>query len=73
VATARETVLRRFGKRIRQVRKGKGVTQEALANSAGIDRAYMSGIELGRHNPGILHVYKIARALKVSPKELLPE
>jgi transcriptional regulator with XRE-family HTH domain len=73
VASARSTILKRFGARVRALRHQRGITQEQLANAAGIDRAYMSGIELGRHNPGVVHVYRIAKVLRVPPSALFPE
>ncbi len=39
-----------FGKRVREVRKSKGISQERLAEMAGIDRSYMGNIERGEKN-----------------------
>ena len=39
-----------LGKRVREVRKSKGISQEKLAEMAGIDRSYMGNIERGEKN-----------------------
>jgi transcriptional regulator with XRE-family HTH domain len=46
------------------------VSQEALADKAGIGRSYMSGIERGVRNCSTLHLLRLARALNVSVSEL---
>lgn len=57
-----------LGKRIEELRKKKGLTQEELAEKAGFHRAYFWDIEQGR-NISIKTVYKIARALGLSLSE----
>lgn len=64
--------LQRFGDRIRELRQESGLSQEALANRAGIHRTYMGGIERGERNVCLRNVFRLARALGVSPKELFP-
>lgn len=59
--------LAQFGKRIRAIRKEVGLTQEALADAAGIDRSYMGAIERGEVNLTLTKIYQIAKALRVSP------
>jgi transcriptional regulator with XRE-family HTH domain len=49
----------------------KGVSQEALADLAGIDRSYMGGIERGEHNLSLFNIHRIAAALDVSIAELM--
>lgn len=60
-----------FGKRIREVRRSKGISQEKLAELAGIDRSYMGNIERGEKNITLKKVYEICDALKVDIKELI--
>ena len=48
------------------------MTQEQLADAAGIERSYMGTIERGERNPTLMKVYNIAKALKVSAGQLLP-
>ncbi len=59
-------LLRSLGSRIRRLRQQKGWSQEALADEAGVDRSYMSGIERGVRNVSVLSLAKIAKALGVS-------
>ena len=64
-------VLVALGAEIRRVRAGIGISQEALAVDAGLDRSYVGGIERGEHNITIMNISKIADALKVKPSRLL--
>lgn len=54
-----------FGEKVRQIRKEKGLSQEALADLAGIDRSYMGHIERGGQNITLTKVHQIAEALEV--------
>lgn len=58
-------IAKRFGARVAYLRKERGMTQEAFADSAGIARSYMSDVERGARNPTIVMVEKIAIALDV--------
>lgn len=53
-----------LGKRIRQARRAIGMSQEALAHEAGLDRSYVGRIERGEHNLTFLALIKLCRALK---------
>jgi transcriptional regulator with XRE-family HTH domain len=55
--------LRRLGERIRQLRTTKNWTQEDLAGECGLDRSYVSGLEVGRRNPTYLNLLRIAKTL----------
>jgi transcriptional regulator with XRE-family HTH domain len=57
--------LSNFGKAIRSLRSDIGISQEALANLAGLDRSYMGGIERGEHNLSLANIKRIADALEV--------
>lgn len=59
------------GMRIRELRLAKGISQEALADVAGIHRTYMGSVERGERNISLENIVKIARALKVAPGNLL--
>ncbi|MGD0382667.1 MAG: helix-turn-helix transcriptional regulator [Thermoguttaceae bacterium] len=63
-------ILERFGKRVRELRKARGFTQEAFADKCGLDRTYISGIERGKRNVALCNVEIIARSLDVSISEL---
>jgi transcriptional regulator with XRE-family HTH domain len=57
--------LAEFGQRVVALRRERGLSQQALAHSAGLDPTYMSGVEQGRRNLGLININKIARALGV--------
>jgi transcriptional regulator with XRE-family HTH domain len=63
--------LRRLGERIRQLRASKQWTQEDLAGECGLDRSYISGLEVGRRNPTYLNLLRIAKTLGLSLVTLL--
>jgi transcriptional regulator with XRE-family HTH domain len=60
-----------FGEAVRLERQRRQISQEKLAELCGLHRTYVSGIELGKRNPSLLNIGKIAHALGVSPAELL--
>ncbi len=60
-----------IGKAIRESRVAIGLSQEALAHEAGVDRSYMGGIERGEHNMTIINLLRISRCLGISVGELL--
>ena len=68
---AGDPVLVALGAAIRRQRSDRGLSQEALAVDADLDRSYMGGIERGEHNLTVMNVAKIAGALKLSPSKLL--
>ena len=61
---ARELV--QFGSTVRKLREAKDWTQEQLAEKAGLDQTYISGIERGERNLTILSIAKLAKALKTT-------
>lgn len=69
--SVRHQTLARFGKNVRTRREAIGLSQEALAEKADLDRTYVSGLERGVRNPTILSAARVATALKVSLSELL--
>ena len=60
-----------FGRRIREVRKAKGISQERLVEMAGIDRSYMGNIERGEKNITLKKAYEICDALEVEIQDLV--
>ena len=66
MATLRE----KFGKRIKELRKKDGLTQEKLAELAKIDYSYLNLIEAGKRNPSLKRIAKLARILKINLSEL---
>jgi transcriptional regulator with XRE-family HTH domain len=59
-----------IGANVRKLRKAKGLSQEELAFRAEIDRSYLSEIENGRKNVGVLVLDQIAQALEADIKEM---
>lgn len=59
-----------FGRRVREFRSGLGLSQEALAEMAGVHRTYMGSVERGERNVSLDNIYRIAGALGTSPTEL---
>ena len=66
----RDSVLVRLGLNIRNRREALDYSQETLAEKAGLDQTYISGIECGKRNPGIQNVAKLAKALGLTTAEL---
>jgi transcriptional regulator with XRE-family HTH domain len=65
------TVLEPLGAAIRASRKKVGLSQEALADAAGIDRSHMGKIERGERNVTLLNLCRIADALRTKVSALL--
>ncbi len=53
-----------FGKRLRQLRDEKGITQEQLGEAAGLTPQQVSAIERGKHGPQFDHLEKMAQKLQ---------
>jgi len=60
-----------FGHVVRAVRQEAGWSQEDLGVRAGLEQAYISGIERGTRNPTIQTIWVIAEGLQVRPDELI--
>jgi len=56
----------KVGQRIKELRKKLQLSQEALANEAGVDRTYMTDVENGRRNVSVEILERVINALKVS-------
>jgi transcriptional regulator with XRE-family HTH domain len=67
----RMDVVQLLGTNVRHYRKLKGMTQEQLAVSAGMERSYVSDLERGTRNPSVAALGRIADALGVEPHLLL--
>jgi transcriptional regulator with XRE-family HTH domain len=57
--------------RLKQLREHRGLTQEDLAKRAKVSRAYLSRLEMGRHDPPLSRLRKLAKSLGVPVTELL--
>jgi transcriptional regulator with XRE-family HTH domain len=68
---ARTDVRERFGTAVKFRREELGLTQEALADKAGIHRTYLSDVERGTRNLSLVNIERLAAALGVSMSKLL--
>lgn len=64
-------VRQRLATNMKRLRKERGWSQEALADEAGLDRTYISGIERQLKNPTVTVVERVAKALNCSLGDLL--
>jgi len=60
-----------FGRALLTLRQERGLTQEALAREAGVHRNYASSAERGLRNVALINIDRFARALGVTPGQLL--
>lgn len=60
-----------LAKRLKQLRAERGLTQAALAKRAGVTLGYVGRLEIGRHDPQLSTLRKLAKALKVTVAELI--
>lgn len=60
-----------FGLVLRDIRKLRGISQEALALEAGVQRNYVSLIERGINQPTITIIFKLAAALEMKPSQVI--
>ena len=70
---AQDPALVALGDAIRKTRKARGLSQEELAFKSQVDRSYMSSIERGAQNPGVVTIVRISAAIGVSMAELMAE
>ena len=66
-----DELLNDFGKRIRDLRKSMGLSQEALADACGLDRTYIAGIERGERNVSLRNIRIIANSLEITISDLM--
>jgi len=62
-----------FGRRLRELRKAKGLTQEALAEAADLSGNYISELELGLKVPSLTILVRLSEALDIGTSELLAD
>ncbi len=69
----KEPILLRFGKNVQEYRKAQQLSQEQLAELAGVHRTYIGMIERAEKNITLCNIEKIAKALNISISKLLEE
>ncbi len=67
-----EDLLKQIGVKIRFERTQKNISQESLANECGIDYSQVNRMELGKVNFSISNLFRIAAALEIDARSLLP-
>lgn len=60
-----------FGRALRKLRKNRGMSQEVLAFEAGVERNYISLLELGKNSASVKVIFKLAGALGLRPSQLI--
>lgn len=65
-----EEFIKKFGQKLKQIREGKGISQEQLSLMAEVSQSQIARTELGQLNTSISHAAIYAKFLKVNPMEL---
>jgi len=60
-----------FGKRVRELRIERGLSQERLAELSELHRNYIGSVERGERNIGLLNIVRLAHALRLKPTDLV--
>ena len=60
-----------LARKLKRLRAARGLSQEALARQARVSRGYLARIELGRHDPTLSVLRRLAKGLRVSVGELV--
>jgi transcriptional regulator with XRE-family HTH domain len=60
-----------FGEVLKQLRSDRGLSQEELGFESGYHRTYISMLERGKKSPSLKTIFQIAKALEVSPSEIM--
>ena len=71
--TSKQNILKRFGEKVRLLRKAKGLSQESFASECGLDRTYVGGIERGERNVALRNLEAIAAALGITLAQLMDD
>lgn len=62
--------IRMFAIKVKMLRKQQGLSQEKLADKAGLHRTYIGMVERSERNPSLVCIHKIAEGLNIDIKEL---
>lgn len=58
-----------IGKTVKAIRIKHGLSQEDLAHECGVDRSYISMIEVGRNEPSVTKIFDLCKGLKIKPSD----
>ena len=64
-------IVKTFGKVLREIREKNHISQEKLAEHCDLDRTYISLLERGHRQPTITTIFKLSKALNISPSSLI--
>jgi transcriptional regulator with XRE-family HTH domain len=64
---------KKFGERIRTLRRQAGWSQEELAAACGLHRTYVGAVERGERNVSLVNIVRLARALRSKPADLMED
>ena len=70
-SSSRRSPTHHFGQRVRARRYELGLSQEALAEAAGMHRTYVGSLERGERNVALLNIIRLAEALELDPADLV--
>jgi transcriptional regulator with XRE-family HTH domain len=73
IRMATANVKKLFGKRLRELRKQRGWSQEEFAYQVGLDRSYIGSVERGERNISLENICLIACALDLPPSQLFEQ
>jgi transcriptional regulator with XRE-family HTH domain len=65
------SVLKKFGKRVKELRSSRKLTQEQFADICGLHKNYIGMVERGERNPSLINIEIIAEGLEISISELM--
>lgn len=63
----------KIGEKIKELRSRLGISQEALAHLADLDRTYVNSVENGKRNISIENIEKLAKALNISVRDFFDD
>jgi len=70
VAEARSPAHAAWGNALRAFRLERGLSQEALAEAAALDRTYVAGVERGERNPTLASLFRLTKAMDIGVSDL---
>jgi len=65
-----ESILKKFGKRVRELRTERNLTQQQLADISGLHKNYIGMVERGERNPSLLNIDILAKCFEMKFSEL---